>query len=112
MIDFNLKTDSGTINREIDIIKQQIDILFDTRCGEVLGDEGFGTRYEDLLYNLNLSNDGIKREVESDLNKLELFGFIPDVNVYMFEGSERDIALINITLARGGTKIEKNYKII
>lgn len=112
MIDFNLTNTSGTINRDIDLLKQQIDMLFDTNPGDVLGDETFGTRYDEYLYDLQLSNEGLKQEVLADLRSLELFDFTPTVNVYLLEGTERDIALINIVLSRGGVNIEKNYKIV
>lgn len=111
MIDFNIKTNSGVINKDIDLILQQIDILFDTNKGEVLGDEFFGTQYDKYLYKLNISNEGLRSEVLSDLNKIELFGFTPNVEVFLLQGTEQDIAIINIQLSRDSEIYEKTYKI-
>jgi hypothetical protein len=40
-----------------------------------------------------------------------MFGFTPTVEVYLLQGSEQDIALINIGLTRDGEIYEKTYKI-
>lgn len=111
MIDLSLDKENGFLNNDIALIKQQIDILFDTNKGEVLGDDGFGTQYDKYLYNLKISNEGLKSEVLSDLNSLELFGYTPTVEVYLLQGTEQDIALINIRLSKDGTTYEKTYKI-
>lgn len=111
MIDFSIKNQKGFINNDIELIKQQIDILFDTNKCEVLGEENFGTQYDKYLYNLKISNEGLKTEILSDINSLELFGFTPTVDVYMLQGTEQDIALINIQLSRDGEIYEKIYRI-
>lgn len=111
MIDLSLDKEKGFLNNDIALIKQQIDILFDTNKGEVLGDDDFGTQYDKYLYNLKISNEGLKSEVLSDLNSLELFGYTPTVEVYLLQGTEQDIALINIRLSKDGTTYEKTYKI-
>ena len=72
MIDFDLNG-APTLNNDISLVLQQIDILFDTIPTEVLGDEDYGTKYHRFLYDLNISNDYIKHTVLSDLNSLELF---------------------------------------
>ena len=111
MIDFNIKSGSGVVNNDIDLILQQIDVLFDTNRGEVLGDEYFGTQYDKYLYKLHISNEGLQSEVLSDLYKIELFGFVPNVEVYLLQGTEQDIAIINIQLSRDSEVYEKTYKI-
>lgn len=111
MIDFNLKNDKAVLNNEIGLILQQIDLLFDTNKNEVLGDEDFGTQYDKYLYDLHISNEGLKQEVLSDLYSLELFDWKPSVSVYLLQGSEQDIALINIILKNDLESYEKTYKI-
>lgn len=110
MIDFNLDEGSPVKSRDIDLIIQQIDILFDTIPDEVLG-EDFGTRYDLYLYKLRLSTNELKNQVLSDINSLQLFDFIPKVEVYLLQGTEQDIALIQITLTREMEEYEKIYKI-
>lgn len=110
MIDFSLD-EYGAINDEIKLIIQQIDILFETSPNEVFGSEDFGTQYDRYLHELNISNEGLRQEVLSDINSLELFGFEPEVEVYLLQGSERDIAVVNIILSRDTDVYTKTYKI-
>lgn len=111
MIDFNLNPGKPIINSEISLIFQQIDILFDTTPKEVLGFEDFGTQYDAYLYRLRLSASDIEQNVLSDLNTLELFGYIPTVNAYLLQGTEQDIVIIQIELKRDNEHYEKIYKI-
>lgn len=110
MVDFSI--DSGVVkNRDIDLILQQIDILFDTTPKEVFGEVDFGTNYDSYLYRLKLSNESIKDRVLSDLNSLQLFNFIPSVEVHLLQGTEQDIALIEIVLTRESETYNRVYKI-
>lgn len=111
MIDFNLDAGSPIKNDEIALIIQQIDLLFDTFPTEVFGDPDFGTEYDRYLYQLKISNSALQQEVLSDLNSLDLFGYLPSVNVHLLEGTERDIVLIEITLTRDEEIYQKVYKI-
>lgn len=111
MIDFSLNNNKSQINNDIELLKQQIDILFDTNRTEVLGEENFGTQYDKYLYNLKISNEGLKQIVLHDLYELELFDFTPYVEVYLLQGTEQDIALVDIKMTRGNEIYEKTYKI-
>lgn len=111
MVDFNLNGNNPVNNDDISLILQQIDILFDTTPKEVFGAETFGTRYDKYLYELKLSNESIKQNILADLYSLELFGFIPTVNVHLLQGTEQDIALIEIELNREEESYTKIYKI-
>lgn len=113
MVDFSLYKKSGqaTINSEIDLIIQQIDILFDTTPTEVLGNENFGTNYDSYLYEVRLSAANLEHIVRQDLDSLELFGWSYDVEVHLLQGTEQDIAIINIILQKGIETIQKTYKI-
>lgn len=111
MIDFNLKDGDPTINEDIECLIQQIDILFDTRHGDLLGDINYGTDYEYLLYDLKLSARSLREQMLQDLNKLDLLGFTPDVKVYLAKGTERDIAVIQVDLRRYSQNYSKIYKI-
>lgn len=113
MIDFNIDNIGSPIKtRDIDLILQQIDLLFDTSKKEILGYSDFGTQYDNYLYKLNISNEALRQEVLSDLRDIELFGFNPQVNVYLMQGTEQDIALIDIILTRDDESYQKIYKII
>lgn len=111
MIDFDLNNNGIVIENDVDLVLQQIDILFDTSPREVLGDEDFGTEYDKCLYDLNMSNDELRRRVETDLRSIDLLGFEYHVDVHMLRGTEQDIALVEINLIQDGVKYNRIYKI-
>lgn len=110
MIDFDL-INEPVQNDDLSLVLQQIDILFDTKPREVFGDERFGTNYDKFLFDLNLSNEALKQMVTSDLRKLDLLGFEPEINVHLLQGTEHDIALVEITLTRDEEYYQQIYKI-
>lgn len=110
MIDFNIDAGSPTKNKDIDLVLQQIEILLDTTPDDVMGEE-FGTQYDSYLYKLKMSADDIKTQVSSDIYSLNLLGFVPKIEVYLLQGTEQDIALIQIELVRDYERYEKIYKI-
>lgn len=112
MVDFNLNGNKPIINDDVDLILQQIDILFDTTPTEVLGAPDYGTTYDNYLYQLKISNKALEEVVKSDLFKLDLRGFIPSVEVLLLQGTEQDIAIIDITLTRNREVYKKTYKIV
>jgi hypothetical protein len=114
MIDFNISnklTDDLIINNDLLFVLQQIDLLFDTDINDVLGDSSFGTNYDKYLYTLGVSNISLETKIISDLNKLDLCGFKPEVTVKIIEGTQRDIAFIDITLKGNYKEYNKTYVI-
>lgn len=114
MIDFSISnklTDDTIINNDLLNVLQQIDLLFDTDVNDVLGDLNFGTNYDKYLYTLGVSNSSLETKILNDINRLELCGFIPSVTVNIVEGTQRDIAFINITLTGDYEDYNKTYMI-
>lgn len=114
MIDFNVSTKFSTdfvINNDLLFVLQQIDLLFNTDIDDVLGDSTFGTNYDKYLYTLGVSNIALEHKVISDLQKLNLCGFVPEVSVKIVEGTQRDIAFIDITLKGDYEEYNKTYVI-
>lgn len=111
MIDINLDEGAPLINDDISLIMQQIDMLFDTNQREVFGNPHYGTRYDDFLFNMTMSNEAIAYQVKCDLNQLNLFDYIPTVSVSILEGTLNDIILITVGLERNNNYYEKTYKI-
>lgn len=112
MIDLNITnklTDDIIINNDLIFVLQQIDLLFDTDIDDVLGDESFGTNYDKYLYTLGVSNASLESKIMNDLLKLDLCGFSPSVTVKIVEGTQRDIAFINITLSGDYEDYNKTY---
>ena len=111
MVDFNIKEGSPMIDDEASLVLQQIDILFDTVPGEVAGAIGFGTEYDHYMYSFNIDSIAMEEMILDDLYSLDLFGYSPEVNVMFLQGTEQDIAIINITISKGENLYKKSYKI-
>lgn len=114
MIDFALSnklTDDVLINNELLSVLQQIDLLFNTEPNEVLGDDMFGSNYDNYLYTLGVSNAALESKILNDIMKLNLYSFIPSVKVTIVDGTYRDIAFIDITLKGPYDYYTKTYMI-
>ena len=96
MEDLNLYDGDPIVDDNIDLIWQQVNILFDTYKGQLFGDDTYGTDYESLLYDLKASANDLKRRMESDLDTLNLLGYSYKVEAYLLKGTQRDIALIKV----------------
>lgn len=110
-MDFNINEGKSLITNDVELLLQQIDILFDTTPREVLGSVDFGSEYDRYLYDLKVSEGSLESKITSDLMSLDLQGFSPSVKVYLLQGSERDIALIDIELTKDYSTYRKIYKI-
>ena len=117
MIDFNINSNiiSGSesliLGSPVELILQQVDMLFNTDVNDVLGDETYGTNYDRYLYSTDISTKALESKVLNDLYKLELFGFSPSVSITLFTGTQRDIALIDITFTGEYDSFNKTYRI-
>jgi hypothetical protein len=116
MIDINLgigynKNEKAILSNELELLIQQVDMMFNTDKYAVLGDMDYGTNYDQYLYTTGISNSALESKILFDLNRLNLFGFKPSVHVMLLEGSYRDIALIDITFTGEYETYNKTYRI-
>lgn len=116
MIDINIgngynSTEKDILSNDVELLIQQVDMLFGTDKNSVLGDLEYGTNYDKYLYTTGISNAAMESKILSDLNTLNLFGFKPSVKVILLEGTARDIALIDITLTGEYETYNKTYRI-
>lgn len=112
MLDFSLSnklTDKPVIDNDLVFVLQQIDILFNTDVYDVLGDMKYGTNYDKYLYTLGVSNFGLETKIYNDLMQLDLRGYNASVDVHIVEGTQRDIAFIDITLTGEHLEYVKSY---
>lgn len=105
------KPSNTIVSKELEYVLQQIEILFSTSCGDLLGDTSYGTNYEYYLYELKLDADVLASHVLQDLNSIDLMGWQPSVEVFLSQGTERDIALIEINLRKNSEAHKQYYKI-
>lgn len=112
MIDFNSSTSSPVLEFEGDLVLQQIDMLFDTKKGDVLGEYNYGTDFERFLWNLQISNSTISRYVENVVrSSVDLLGFELEVNTTILYGTSDDIILIQVGIRKYGYKLDRTYRI-
>lgn len=112
MQDFGIIPEQGPIAyMDDECIMQQIDILFDTTPGDLMGAIEYGTDYEKLLYELQLSADQLNEILEYDLEQIDMLDHSYSVDCRLMQGTERDIALMSIDVFGFGEKQNKVFRI-
>ena len=112
MIDFNSSTSSPLLEMEGDLVLQQIDMLFDTKRGDVLGEFSYGTDFEKFLWDLQISNGRISQYVEGVIQSfVNMLGFTLSVKTTILYGTSDDIILIQIGIKKHGYYQERTYRI-
>ena len=92
--DYGYKRDILETTDPIEICIGQLKMLLLTNKGEVLGDPGFGIGLDDLVFNLELSETSIQKEIDFQIQTYctlfyELGGYF---KLEFFQGTLRDIA--------------------
>ena len=112
MRDFCRTDDAIILDQEADLIIQQIDILFDTVPGEVIGSPGYGANFERFLYELNVGSyaaaEYIKNVIE---NNVDLMGWNVDVEVRFMVGTINDIMLVGVQFSKDNVSYSHVYKV-
>ncbi len=112
MIDLCNTTDAVVLENDIDLVLQQIEILFDTSPGDVLGDYNFGTRFEDYLFDTSLGNHTVASQISSIIrNNVDLMGWDLTVEVDFLAGSDNDILMFRITVSKEVESYSKIYSV-
>lgn len=104
--DFGYKADVLETTDPIEICIGQIKMLLLTSKGEVLGDPLFGISLDDLVFNLELSENSIREEIDFQMNTYcplfyQLGGYF---KLEFFQGTLRDIANIYFFIPSYSTK--------
>jgi phage baseplate assembly protein W len=87
-------------DRTLEFVIQKLENVLFTNRGEVLGDPNFGANLEYYLWTTNVPVDKIKQEIINQINiyipELNSMGF--KINTELYEGTARDILMINMTI--------------
>jgi hypothetical protein len=89
----------------VEICVGQLKMLLLTNKGEIFGDPKFGMNLEDLIFNLELSETSIRKEMDLFLGTyIPLFQKLGgSYTLKFFAGTQRDIATIDFAIpATGG----------
>ena len=92
--DYGYKRDVLETTDPIEICIGQLKMLLLTNKGEVLGDPGFGIGLDDLVFNLELSETSVQKEIDFQIQTYctlfyDLGGYF---KIEFFQGTLRDIA--------------------
>ena len=110
MIDLALDN-SVYVNNYVDEALQELDLLFNTECTELIGDTSFGVSLDQFLWTLTPMTDSLRDYIGSKLNELTyLNNFRYEFDVKYYEGDFKSIYHITIDLyVNDHEKIKKEY---
>jgi len=112
MIDFCATEDEIQLTEEVDLILQQIDMLFSTTPTDVIGEPKYGSEYETFIWDLSYPTSVIKEYAENQLaQNVEFFGNSYSVNVSILKGEFNDIILLEVNVYVNGQQYQKIYKV-
>ncbi len=113
--DISMTGDNKIITNKFDFLLQEISILFDTAPGEVLGNDEFGTNFENFLWDLSISNSEISSYVRNKIINNTVSGkdFNISVATRIVDAGYGDVILVQVTIKDPSTNesTDVTYKI-
>jgi hypothetical protein len=95
--DPNYKEDQLEVTDPLEVCVGKIKMMIFTKRGEVLGDPSFGLDLESLIYDMNLSESALRKEVQNNIRayipEFEALGGTYELKFYL--GTNRDIATLD-----------------
>jgi hypothetical protein len=88
----------------VEICVGQLKMVLLSNKGEVLGDPKFGLNLEDLIFNLQLSENSIRKELDLFLKAyVPLFAKLGGTyDLKFYQGTQRDIATLDFLIPSNG----------
>lgn len=112
MTDFCADEEDIQLTEELDLIIQQIEMLFSTTPMDVLGSPGYGSAYEKFIYDLSYPTYEIQKYCENQLEQnVDFFGNSHNVKVSVLHGEVNDIILLEVNIYVRGHQYQKIYKV-
>lgn len=98
------KSDILEVTDPIEICIGQLKMCLLTNKGEILGDSSFGMDLESMIFDLELSESGLRNEMNLHLTTyvpifFDLGGYY---NIEFYKGTERDIAFFDFFIPSNG----------
>jgi hypothetical protein len=99
------------INNDVEEALQELDLLFDTECTELLGDKDFGVSLDQFLWTLTPTTEALRDYIGEKLHQLKyLNNFRYDFDVKYYDAEYKSIYHIIIELyVDDYQKIKKEY---
>lgn len=99
------------ISDNLDEALQELDILFNTECTELIGDKDFGMNINQFLWTLTPTTDSMREYISTKLKQctyLQTFKYDFDIKYYNGDFKSMYHLIINIYL-ENNQKIKKEY---
>jgi len=95
--DPNYKEDQIEVTDPLEACLGKIKMLLFTKKGEVLGDSSFGLDLEGMVYELELSEEAIKKEIQDSIRAYipEFYSLGGTYKLNFYLGTNRDIATLD-----------------
>ena len=112
MVDLCNTNDAILLDQNIDLILQQIEMLFDTHPGDVIGDYQFGADFEEYLFNTTMGNQVVAERIAKLItSNVDMFDWDIHVDVEFLAGSQHDILMMRVSIYKEDETYSKIYKV-
>ena len=112
MIDFCNTKDAILLESDLDLVLQQIEMVLDTRRGDVIGDYDYGSNFSQYLFDINLGNQTVANNIKQTLmNQIDFMGWDLNVAVDFLLGSQHDIMLVQLEISKDDEAYTRIYKV-
>lgn len=100
------------LNNKLDAAIQELDLLFNTECTELIGDTQFGVSLDQFLWTLTPTTESLRQYISEKLAKLFYIKFFNyNFDVEFLEGEFRSIYRIKVDLYIDQEhKVQKEYE--
>lgn len=111
MIDLAIDT-RVFITTKLDEAVQELDMIFNTSNGELIGYPQYGTDFEQFLWQMNDSSSKIQTYIYDKIkDTLFLRDMITNINVETLEGEMRRIYVLHINVSDGTQSQNRTYQL-
>lgn len=111
MIDLAIDT-RVFLNTTLDVAIQELDMIFNTSNGELIGYPEYGTNFEQFLWQLNDATDKLREYIyEKIRDSYFLKDMLVDVDINTIEGEMRKIYVVKIIVGDGKNAQQRVYQL-
>ena len=96
------------LNDPIDCAVQELDLILNTNCTELIGYTDYGTNFEQFLWGMSPSAEEVKKYVRTKLyDTYFLKNYMIDIDVEILTGNVRDIYYMTVKIKNPNDKENK-----
>ena len=100
------------ITSKLDEAVQELDMIFNTTNGELIGSSSFGTNFEKFLWQLNDASNMLQTYIYDKIkDSFFLRDMLTEVNVTTMEGEMRRIYVVKISVSDGTNTQNRTYQL-